>query len=72
MIKELAEELRKDQSPGSYYDSWKANIAMAFLDEMDKELYNLNSNLREEFQEELDIHSISNNAAEKFLKTLIK
>ena len=35
MIEKLVEELKKDKSPGSYYYSWQANIAMAMYDELD-------------------------------------
>lgn len=35
MIDKLIEELKKDQSEGSYYYGWQSNIAMAMYDELD-------------------------------------
>jgi len=55
MIEKLVNELRKDQSEGSVYYSWQANIAMAMYDELDGKAT----------QEEC------NNAAKRFLQLLI-
>lgn len=61
----LKKALSGDQSEGSYYYSWQANIAMAFYDEYRREMGgspNINVILLE----------ISNNAAKNFLNSLIK
>ena len=55
-IKDLIEALRKDHG---YYDSWKANIAMAFHDEYCRSF------------RQMGIRDISNVAAENFLKLLM-
>lgn len=57
-VEKLCKELKEDES---YYDSWQANIAMAFLD-----------TFNEEHPQKLSsIHAIANNAADRFLKQLI-
>ena len=71
-IEVLQKELKKDQSEGSYYHSWKANIAMAFKDEFDLSVYNIDSRVRGDIQEELDIHKIANDSADRFLQQLIQ
>jgi len=55
MIEKLVNELRKDQSEGSVYYSWQANIAMAMYDELDGKA------TKEE----------CNNGAKRFLQVLI-
>lgn len=60
-IKVLQKELEKDQEEGSYYHSWKANIAIAFQDE-----YKMVSGMGKP-----NIHKISNDAADRFLQQLI-
>jgi hypothetical protein len=67
IVGKLIEELSKDQSEGSYYHSWKSNIAMAFYDtiyQQDKG----NDGLVLPF----DLHEVSNKVAENFLQQLIK
>jgi hypothetical protein len=59
MITKLIEELRKDNSEGSYYYSWQANIAVAMQD-----AYN-------DAKDKADIHKISNDGAKRFLDLLI-
>ncbi len=57
-IKVLREELQKDEG---YYNSWKANIAMAFVDEI--------NSAPDVFKN--DLHNNANNAADRFLQNLI-
>lgn len=61
IIGKLVKELRKDQSEGSYYHSWKASIAMAFIDEV--------NSVPDVFKN--DLHNNANNAADRFLQQLI-
>lgn len=63
-IKVVIEALQKDEG---YYISWKANIAMAFQDEVNRVIKEHGV----ELLGELDFHNISNNAADNFLKLLI-
>lgn len=60
-IEVLCNELKDE----NYYRSWKDNIAMAFKDEFVRQ-----RNDSEESSE--DIHLIANNAADNFLKQLMK
>jgi hypothetical protein len=62
----VCNELRKDQSEGSYYHAWQANIAMAFYDEM-KDYCEKNH-----IALYVDLHKISNDAAKNFLNLLIR
>lgn len=62
-ISKLVEALREDQSNGSYYHSWKSNIAMAIKDTWDSEV---TTGLRDS-----NIMSFCNSAAERFLKLLM-
>lgn len=62
----ICTELKKDKSPGSYYHTWQANIAMAIYDEFTEE----------EFGTRIDIHkdqliTVANQAAKRFLDNLI-
>jgi len=61
LTKDLVKALRKDEG---LYISWKANIAMAFFDEMGR------SKVRKPRREVL--LAIANNAAVNFLNLLIK
>lgn len=65
-IKVLKNKLSVDQSEGSYYYSWQANIAMSFKDEYER----FNPNMSDGNKEIL--HIIANNAAKNFLNLLIK
>jgi hypothetical protein len=67
-VKNLITALKKDKD---YYEVWKANIAMAFKDEYTEQSYNVDNARLEGFLTEIDIHELSNNAAERFLKQLI-
>lgn len=67
IIGSLVEELRKDQSEGSYYHGWKANIAMAFQDEYNFE----NKRYSSVCHTQEEIHKLSNDAADRFLQQLI-
>lgn len=58
-IIEVVKALKEDEG---YYQSWKANIAMAFYDEL---AYS------DEYLPDLDISKYSNLAAERFLKQLM-
>ncbi len=58
-VEVLCKALKENED---YYRSWKANIAMAFKDEY--------SRTPEVFKH--DIHTIANEAADNFLKQLIK
>ena len=64
-IKVLINELAKDKSPGSYYYTWQANIAMTFKDRYQQ----LNPNLSDTSFDIL--HNIANNAAMDFLDLFI-
>lgn len=59
----LCKALREDED---YYRSWSANIAMAFKDEF----WNTGA-VKDLFKEDM-IHIIANNAADNFLKQLMK
>jgi hypothetical protein len=63
-IKVLVEALKRDEG---YKMSWLANIAMAFQDEFQE----WKDHLKVELPFHLDIHRISNNAAERFLDALL-
>ena len=67
-ISNLVKALQKDKD---YYESWKANIAMAFKDEYVEQSYKVDNARLEGFLTEIDIHELSNNAAERFLKQLM-
>lgn len=58
-ITELTNELKADKD---YYNTWKSNIAMSFYDEF-KNRYP---------EPPLDLHEISNKAADNFLTLLCK
>lgn len=58
-IERITTEMNNDKSPGSYYYSWKANIAMSFLDEWNRW-----------DKPECYIHEVANNAAKNFLDLL--
>lgn len=67
-LKVIIEALRADKTPGSYYHSWQANIAMAFKDEWDrqskkKDYARLNT---------MDVHEVANTAAKNFLDLLCR
>lgn len=66
-IKVLQKCLREDKSPGSYYDSWKANIAMAFVDEIER----MDEDMGRKFMYSNRIE-IANQSAINFLELLIK
>ena len=53
----------KIRDDGEYRNSWKANIAMAFVDEYDR-----NSKT---YKNKGDIHKIANDAADNFLDLLV-
>lgn len=67
-IQTLREELVKDKSEGSYYHTWQANIAMAFVDafEQDSDVHLRIKMLKYEVKE------IANVAAKRFLDQLIE
>ena len=58
-------ELKTDSS---YYESWKSNIAMSYIDAENS--YRKKTNKK--FLNNNDKHIIANNAADNFLKLLIK
>ena len=60
-ISELIYELKNDKK---FYETWKSNIAMAFKDEY--RLHKPKSGRKN--MTALDIHAISNKAADRFLK----
>ena len=64
-LEESMDVLCNELKDEDYYRSWKDNIAMAFYDEFVRQ-----RNDSEESSE--DIHIIANNAADNFLKLLIK
>ena len=68
MIKKLVSELRKDNSPGSLYHSYQANIAMAFKDEFAR----LKHRQKGGYINRGHIHTIANRAAKNFLDILIR
>lgn len=61
----ICNELRKDQSDGSYFYSWQANIAMSFYDE-----FKSFSGKRGRHEAVESIHHIANEAARRFLHSL--
>ena len=60
----IVEALKEDQSEGSYYHSWKANIAMAFYDEFESQRE------PEDVKSSTTIAEIANEAADRFLEQL--
>lgn len=58
-IKVLISHLREGTEEGSYYYSWQANIAMAFVDEWNRWA-----------KPECYVHEVANNAAKNFLNNL--
>jgi hypothetical protein len=60
----LCKTLKEDEG---YYIVWQANIAMAFKDEFDRTMNELNTQYNSDI-----IHLIANNAAKNFLNLLIK
>ena len=65
-LEEAIKVLCKELEDKDYYRSWKANIAMAFKDEF----WNTGA-VKDLFKEDM-IHIIANNAADNFLKQLMK
>jgi hypothetical protein len=61
-VHRITDEMRADKTEGSYYHSWQANIAMAFVDEASTTTSpeDLSSNT----------HSVANAAAKRFLDQL--
>jgi hypothetical protein len=62
-VEALCKALKEDED---YYRSWSANIAMAFKDEFRRLIGDLID------PDEEQIHVVANNAADNFLKQLIK
>ena len=60
MINTLIKNLKKDSG---YYESWKANIAMAFKDEYGR--------CEKRYKNRNDIHRIANKSADNFLNLLM-
>ena len=60
-FEKVFEELKNDKE---LYQSWKANIAMAFKDEY--------SRCKKKYKNKEDLHKIANKAAKNFLNLLIK
>ena len=63
-IERITTEMSLDKSPGSYYYSWQANIAMAFVDEC----HRLDP-VTKKWDKEV-LHRVANNAAKNFLDLL--
>lgn len=61
-VKVIIDAMNEDKSEGSFYYSWQANIAMAFVDEMDG--YGL--------IEKSLLHKVANDAAKRFLDLLCR
>jgi hypothetical protein len=59
----ILREAMADREPGSYYDGWKANIAMAFVDQW---MYG-----PDVVADSVDVHRIANKAANVFLNRLL-
>lgn len=66
----LKKYLMEDTSEGSYYYSWQSNIAMAFVDEFNKEHYKRVPVFTKWLFLENGINIIFNNAAKSFLDSL--
>lgn len=64
----LIRALKEDEG---YYISWKANIAMAFQDEYNRADEKIHHDWLEGFESVIDIHEVSNKAADNFLKQLM-
>lgn len=60
----LVQALHKDQTEGSYYHSWKANIAMSITDALERENL-IKPNLKQKVRETI------NQGADEFLQLLI-
>ena len=58
-VERIITEMNQDKSPGSYYYSWQANIAMAFKDEWNRWE-----------KPECYVHEVANNSAANFLELL--
>lgn len=59
-VEQLIKALSKDKD---FYDTWHSTISMCFYDAYNEDKKN--------YKNSLDIHRISNNGADKFLKLLI-
>jgi len=66
-IKHLTNVLKKDQG---YYEGWKANIAMAYID--CERWYREKNGKAGKYLNYTDRHTIANDAAEHFIKLLCK
>ena len=67
-IKVLQDALSEDKEQGSYFDSWKANIAMAFYDECNRFC---KANKKKVISNGA-FAEVGNNAAKNFLEIFIK
>lgn len=63
-VEKIQETLKGDKE---YREVWKANIAMAFVDE-----WNTNETFQQSEQQYSDIHKLANEAADRFLDNLVK
>lgn len=70
MIEQLVKALKEDEG---YRISWKANIAMAFKDEMEREgVHSPNPDNHSILVTRDMLHKIANDAADNFLNQLVQ
>lgn len=62
-VEKIQETLKDDKE---YREVWKANIAMAFVDE-----WNTNESFQQSEQQYSHVHKLANEAADRFLDNLI-
>ena len=63
-VEKIQETLKEDKE---YREVWKANIAMAFVDE-----WNTNETFHQSEQQYSDVHRLANEAADRFLDNLVQ
>lgn len=63
-VEKIQETLKEDKE---YREVWKANIAMAFVDE-----WNTNETFQQSEQQYSDVHKLANEAADRFLDSLVQ
>lgn len=63
-VEKIQKTLKEDKE---YREVWKANIAMAFVDE-----WNTNETFQQSEQRYSDVHKLANKAADRFLDNLVQ
>ncbi len=65
-IQKLRDELKKDQSQGSYFYGWQSNLAMSFVDVFNKKLCG-----QDQIVSSATLYKVSNDAAISFLSKIM-